>query len=128
MLRYVLTLLMALAVAGAPMAAELCQIVCAMDDGVDGGTAAAAHEHSCHAEAAEDGQVQLSAPAHACDYDEDVPSAPGTAGQYAANSALATSVASDFTMISPPHSAMCRASHAVQTIASERPCPIPLRI
>jgi len=79
MLRRIAPLLLALAVAGAPVALELCHIACAslspQPGGRTGTHARAPHAASCH-DAAESA-APLSLHAHACDHGDDLPTPAG---------------------------------------------------
>lgn len=79
MLRRIAPLLLALAVAGAPIALELCHIACAsrspQADAHTGAGSGAAHVASCHD--ATDSPAPVSLRAHPCDHADDLPTPAG---------------------------------------------------
>jgi len=95
MLRRIAPLLLAVAIAGAPVALELCHIACASvsarSGGPTGARTRAPHAASCH-DAAE-APAPLSLHAHACDHGDDLPTPAGVAsarhGRFGASPAAA---------------------------------------
>lgn len=128
MLKRVLPLLLALAVAGAPAALEACAVACASSM-AHPATTDAAHDHPCHDKAAPQGP-QVSSPPHACSHGGDLPSTPSVAA--AQNTSVVVPLAlvvASTTLVAPVRAPMLASAFTARSLdpAGLR-LAIPLRI
>jgi hypothetical protein len=129
MVKRMFPLLLALAVAGAPVALEACQVACASTSAHTAMTQAK-HDgaHLCHEDAVKPGP-QLSDVPHACDHDSDQPSTPSIASARSTRVVpLALNLTNTAIVASVPTATFFPALGPRLLQSAGFPLPIPLRI
>jgi hypothetical protein len=133
MLRRLPQLLLAVAIAGAPVALELCQIACASLS-APSGARAGAHSHAPHAASCHDAAespAPLSLHAHACDHGGDLPTPAGVAsarhGRFGVSLAAALAL-TDSVATTPVKSRRWVRLRSVHPSAARADRTLPLRI
>jgi hypothetical protein len=126
MVKRMLPLLLALAVAGAPVTLEACQVACASTMGHRAMSGGAAHDtHSCHDEAAKPGPL-LSQMPHPCNHDGGLPSTPTIAAAQDSGKAVPFAlVVTIAAMVAPLRAPTLRAPSATR---SPRPAGLQLAV